>query len=132
MASQERIEAIREQLQIKKFWKGFLFFWYVLHYLLGVSAVFISVTIAARPTALGLSEQSYGNLAWILALCTGSIAFLSPEQSGYRYQRAFRILSSEITRYLADETYPVKNVVDAYNRGEDIIHQASVHDRKAR
>jgi|SRR6266404_2530772 len=124
-----RIASIKEQIAIKQFWKGYLVFWYCIHYLLGVSALLLSVTVAAKPFVIVAGSPLYGTLSWLLAIVTGLIAFLNPEQLGNRYQRAFRILSSEITRYLADTTYTVNNVLDAYNRGEDIIHQSAAHDR---
>jgi len=99
-----RSKGIKEQIDIKRFWKGYLIFWYTTHYLLGITAVVLSVTIAAKPFQTGPIDNLYGTLSWLLAVVTGLIAFLNPEKIGNRYQRAFRILSSEITGFLTDKT----------------------------
>lgn len=113
---------IADQIRIMKFWRAYMFAMYGLHYLLGLSAVVLSVTVASKPFEVPKGSNVYSILSWALAALTGVIAFVTPERVGDRYQRAFRILSVEITRFRNDDTYTVDHVLNAYERGEDIIH----------
>jgi hypothetical protein len=113
---------IREQIRIKNFWATYLFFMYALHYLLGVTAVVLSAIVAVKPGFVGKNVDLQQWLAVCLTGITSVIAFISPERVGDRYQRAFRILSVEITRFLSDDSYTLDHVLKAYEAGEDIIH----------
>jgi hypothetical protein len=100
------------------------------HYVLGGAALVLSVSVASK-RFITADIASPETLAWFLGVATGLITFFGAQQRGDRYQRAFRILSSEIALFLADRTgrYEVKDVINAYNRGEDIIHQTAADDR---
>ena len=101
-----------------------MLFWYLMYYFLGASAILLSVTVASKPFTDPF-ENDYRTIAWLLALVTSLITFLNPEERGNRYQRAFRVLSVAITRYLASQDQSVDHVLEAYEHGEDIIHQTS-------
>ncbi|KUZ74456.1 hypothetical protein WI38_15080 [Burkholderia ubonensis] len=113
---------IADQIVIMKFWRTYMFVMYGLHYLLGLSAVVLSVTVASKPFEVQNGDNTYALLAWALAALTGVIAFVTPERIGDRYHKAFRMLSVEITRFRNDQTYTVDHVLQAYERGEDVIH----------
>lgn len=124
--------SIREQVSVCQAWKRYMGIWYSLHYVLGIVAVGLSVTVASKPFTAEQGSNLYSLLAWVLAMATGFIAFLHPEQRGDRYQRAWSILAAEITRYRADQTYTINHVLDAYARGENIIHQTAAHEQVGR
>ena len=121
MDREARRKSISEQIVVMRFWQTYLFVMYGLHYILGIAAVGLSVTVASKP--FGIDAVTAGNLAWCLALVTGFIGFISPERIGERYQRAYQTLSVVVTKYLADPTYTVDHVLKAYEAGEAIIHQ---------
>jgi hypothetical protein len=115
-----RQDEIREQIRVLNFWRAYLFVMYGLHYVLGVAAVALSVIVAGKPASFTPERLQW--LAIWLAGITSVIAFISPERVGERYQRAYRVLSVEVTRYLSDTSYGLDNVLKAYERGEDFIH----------
>lgn len=119
------------QIRVSAAWKRFMGVWYTLHYGLGVVAVLLSVTVASKPFVVAQDSNVYGVLAWILAIVTGLIGFLHPDQRGDRYRRAWSILASEVTRFKNDPSYTVNHMLGAYSRGEDIIHQTAAHDHPA-
>jgi hypothetical protein len=110
-----RKKLIEDQYAVMRFWRVYIFVMYGLHYILGIAAVFLSVTLAAKPFKIGSDMEN--NLAWGLALVTSIIAFITPERIGERYQQAYQTLSVAVTKYLADETYTVDHVVKAYETG---------------
>jgi hypothetical protein len=120
-----RDKQIADQIFLMRVWQVYMLVMYGLHYILGISAVFLAVTVASKPFGwLGWAkdDERCAMLAWILAAITGVVSFIMPERTGDRYQRAFRVLNVEVTRFRSDETYTVNHVLQAYERGEDIIH----------
>jgi hypothetical protein len=113
---------IADQIAVMKFWCGYMFFMYGLHYILGIAAVILSVTVASKPFKVADGSNTYEILAWALAAVTGVISFINPERVADRYQQAYRVLNIEITRFRSDQSYTVNHVLKAYERGEDIIH----------
>lgn len=99
-----------------------MFLMYFLHYFLGIASVVLAVLVAGKPFPVPESSVLYKGLATTLAAVTGVVAFINPERIGERYQRAFRALSVEITRFRGDESRTVDDVLKAYERGEDFIH----------
>jgi hypothetical protein len=120
----DRQAAVAGMVGIKDKWVQYFKTWYGLFYSLGVGTIVLSTLIAAQPKWLGWSADFYGLLAWVLAVVAGLNTFLNPAEKGDRYRRAWSGLNTELTRYNADPTYTVNHVLDAYNQGEAIIHQA--------
>lgn len=121
MNIEERKNQIRDQLSALYFWRAYMFVMYGLHYILGLAAVTLSVTVAAKP--FGIDGATVNTLSWLLALVTSLVAFITPERVGERYQRAYQILSVVVTKFLADPTFTVSDVTTAYEAGEAVIHQ---------
>lgn len=117
-----RDEEIADQIAIMKFWRGYMFFMYLLHYAFGVTSVVLAVLVAGKPFSIPADAALYKYLATALAGVTGIVAFINPERIGERYQGAFRILSVEIARFRGDGRRKVDDVLRAYERGEDVIH----------
>jgi hypothetical protein len=118
-----RDDLISEQIRIMEFWRAYMFVMYGLHYFLGIASVVLAVTVASKPFEIPRESQIYGVLAWLLALTTGIVGFISPERVGERYQKAFQVLSVEITRFRSDPSYTVNHMLDAYQAGERFIHE---------
>lgn len=118
-----RDDLISEQIRIMKFWRAYMFVMYGLHYFLGIASIVLAVTVACKPFKLSQGDNTYEVLAWFLALSTGIVGFISPERVGARYQKAFQVLSVEITRFRCDSSYTVNHVLDAYQIGERYIHE---------
>ena len=133
LKASRRKAAVAEQLQIKDAWKAFFRRWTAAHYTLGITALLFSTLVASKPVWLGLSENQISFCAWLVAALTGLLTFLAPDKKADRYSRAWSILNSEITRYNADDTYTVNDVLDAYHQGEAIIRESPrIETRRAR
>ncbi|WP_171941273.1 hypothetical protein [Herbaspirillum rubrisubalbicans] len=118
-----RDDLISDQITIMKFWRAYMFVMFGLHYFLGIASVVLAVTIASKPFKVSPGDNTYEVLAWLLALSTGLVGFISPERVGERYQKAFQVLSMAITRFRGDSSYTVNHVLDAYQTGEQFIHE---------
>jgi hypothetical protein len=64
-------------------------------------------------------------LAWLVALFTGLLTFLTPDKKADRYARASAILNAQITRYNTDLNLAVDEVLEAYTRGQAIIFDST-------
>ncbi|RDJ98265.1 hypothetical protein DN412_41265 [Cupriavidus lacunae] len=80
-----------------------MFLMYFLNYLLGIASVILAALVADKPFPVANSSVLYKGLATALSAVTGMVAFINPERIGERYQRAFRVLSVEITRFRGDK-----------------------------
>lgn len=126
ITNSKRNEAISQHVQTKDGWRNTFRRWNIVHYMLGIAAIFCSSLVAAKPAWFGFQEfqnSFYEWLAWLVALLTGLLTFLSPDRKAQRYQRAWSILNSQITRYNADNTYTLNDVLEAYQQGENIISE---------
>ncbi|MDB0511935.1 hypothetical protein [Ralstonia solanacearum] len=121
MTPSHRDPYIAEQIKHMSAWKALMLTWYVLHFVLGVCAIALSVTVASKPAFIA-DSQTVSLLSWLLAIVTGFVTFLGPADRAGRYQRAYRVLLTEVTRFRTDQTYTVNHVLAAYNQGEEIIH----------
>lgn len=123
LKSLRRRQAVEEQIQIKDNWKACHKLWTCVHYVIGFAALLFSTLVAAKPAALGLSDNITAMFAWLVAFLTALLTFLLPDKKADKYIRAWSILNSQITRYNTDESYTVNDVLDAYHRGESIIFE---------
>jgi len=124
-----RHQAIREQIKAKDEWRRCHRIWITIHYALGIGALTFSTLVASR---IGFNDLGISLLAWLVALFTGLLTFLTPGKKADRYLRAWSTLNSQITRYNSMETYTLDDVLDAYQRGENIIFETSDERRKVR
>lgn len=115
----DRDEQMVRYMGIRDTWMNMYtrFIW--AHYLMSGLAVILAVFATAPHQDSSLHHV----LAAVLAIDTGFIALFGAEKKANQAQRAWRILSVEIDRFLADPTLPLEAVIAAYDRGEDIIHE---------
>jgi len=76
-------------------WIGIYRRWWVFHYILGISALACSITVASRPQLQGIISADspfFGLLAWLAALTVGLITFLMPSKKARSYVAAARLL----------------------------------------
>jgi hypothetical protein len=128
--SGRRLLAIHEQIAIKDEWRFCFRRWNFLHYAIGVAALSLSTLVASKPEVLGLGDALYRLLAWLVAFLTGLLTLLTPDKMAGKYNSAWSLLSSQITRYKADKSYTVNDVLDAYQQGQDIITGTSVRAKR--
>ena len=112
----ERSESVREQIIIRDRWKTLFRRWNRLYYCLGIAAIASSTLVASKPGFLNPSSPQYEWVAWSVAVVTALTAFLKPDERSFRYRRAWSILSIELARYRADETYTLNHVLAAYEQ----------------
>jgi hypothetical protein len=81
-----------------------------IHLSLGLAAVILSITVAARPPILGTDADFYKTLAFFSACATGVLTFFSAKDSSTLHTNAYRALRAEITKFLADPNYKIEKV----------------------
>ena len=121
MTTRELPKDVAETLD---FWLHHKFKWWRLHYGLGIAALLCSVTVASGPKFEHLFNAApvlLDMLAWISAICIALVTFLGPTRRARAYVAAARVLSDARNRYVNDPNYPLENLLDAVQEGEDII-----------
>jgi hypothetical protein len=121
--AQDRLGAIAGLVAMKGAWEWRFEFWYAVYYGLGIGSIVLASLLASRPSGLKISQEIYDILAWILAVTTATFTFLNPGERADRFNKAWSLLNSEIISYATDQKLSPADVVDAYRRGEEIIHQ---------
>ncbi len=94
--------------------------WNIGHYALGITSVVCSVTAAA---IANIDEFAMWQipLTIIAGICAGLITFMKPANRARPYIRAWRLLDAACTRYSLNHQYPIQSVIDAKEKGEQII-----------
>jgi hypothetical protein len=118
-----RKAAIAEQVQVGNNWKASCWWWTLIHYGVGATALLASSLVASKPTWMGLNEDHVSALAWAVAALTGLLTLLTPDKKADKYMRASSVLNSEITRYNANLGHTVEQVLNAYQEGQNIIYE---------
>jgi hypothetical protein len=121
MTTRELPKDVAETLD---FWLHHKFKWWRLHYSLGLAALLCSVTVASGPKFEHLFRAApvvLDILAWISAICIALVTFLMPTRRARAYVAAARVLSDARNRYVNDANYPLEKLLDAVQKGEDII-----------
>jgi hypothetical protein len=128
---QHRQDQIPDQIQLMREWQWKFNFWYGAHYAIGIAAVFLSTLVAAQPHLLvraisnDVQPDVWKFIAFLSALATALVTFLSPQMRADRFREAWSILNATVTRFLADQTYTVDHVIQACKTGEAILHSKS-------
>jgi hypothetical protein len=130
LASARRRGAITEQVKIKNSWRHCFRTWTVVHYFVGICAIVLSTLLASKP---GWLDQNWLSVVgWMVAALTGLLTFLTPDKKATKYIRAWSVLNTQITRYNSDATYTIDDVLDAYQVGQNIIHETGVSEQRRR
>jgi hypothetical protein len=119
-----RLDAVKQQEKVCEDWRGYVSTWTWIYYALNIVIVGLSTANAAKPFGLDVHTGLWSGLAWFLAFATAANALLRPSERFDRYRRAWSLLTVTLTRYHADKTYILNDVLDAYERGEAIIHES--------
>jgi hypothetical protein len=117
----DRDKAISDHVQAKDTWHQDYNRWTAVHYVIGVTALFLSTLVASKPALFGFHENVFGFLAWFVAFLTGVLTFLTPDKKAGKYLRAWSILGNQITRYRTDRSCPLETVLAAHQEGQSII-----------
>ncbi len=130
--STQRKQAIADQVRIKDEWQLYYKRWTTIHYAIGVGALLSSTLVAAHPTWIGLTESGISFLAWLVAVFTGLLTFLTPDKKADRYRRAWSVINAKISVYNADQSCTLNDVLDAYEKGENIMFETGEPRKRPR
>jgi len=100
------------------YWQRSSRWWYSVHYIVGLAATALTVTVAAKPSAGWLDLTV---IAWIAAVAQGINTFLLAGPKGRGYRMAWRELALACEEFAADSTIPEKHIHDAIRGGWKII-----------
>jgi hypothetical protein len=89
--------------------------------ILGITAIFLSTTVASKPPIFGTNPNIFADLAYCSAVVTGILTFLSAKEAAARYTAASRTLEEMIGRYDDDMTYTYNDVAKTMHAAEAII-----------
>jgi hypothetical protein len=124
---QRRKDAIAEQIKVKDHWLKFRKIWTVIHYAIGIAALVVSSLAASKAEALGLNATITAWFSWLTVICTAVLTFPSPERKSNKYARAWSVLNNQIALYQADYQIQLKDVIDSYNQGENILFDTDTY-----
>ena len=91
------------------------------HYLIGTLVIFLTALVASKPKLLGWSDDVYTLLSLAATLFAGVLTIVKPHDLAARFRRAWVMVSVETAQFIDDPSYPLKPVLDAFTRGEEII-----------
>jgi len=104
-------------------WKMLFYRWRAIHYSIGLFAIItsISVTVIASQPIEELSQKYNIGLGLLSSILSGILTFLSPANNYRAYVQAWRHLDAACLRFQADPDYPLTQLVEAVNKGEEIL-----------
>jgi CRP-like cAMP-binding protein len=95
------------------------------HYTMGSLALALAATVSAKVDIPGVSHDQ---LAWLAAIMTGLLAFLSPEGRAIRARQGWAVLNAALARARADPSAGIEDVIQAHRQGEAIISKIKDHE----
>jgi hypothetical protein len=96
------------------------------HMIFGIAAIVFSVTVASKPPIFGTNTDVFSDLAYLSALATAILTFLSAKDRAARYMAAYRTLQEMIDRYDADTTYTFDDVAKAMRTATSIASEQPI------
>jgi hypothetical protein len=122
-----RKQAIQDFVKTRDEWRKLGKRWSFFHYALGIVAILFSTVVASKLPLSSLMESLF---AWLVALFTALLTFLTPDKKADKYLQAWSILSTQIAKYNSDQSLTLADVLDAYHQGEAIIFGRSLTERR--
>lgn len=92
--------------------------------------VLIAVGVLASAAVVAFTNQLENKyiklLSFVAAVCTALIAAFNPLSIGFAFRDAWRVLDSAVLHYDSNSIkYPIETVIDAVDKGENIISVAT-------
>ncbi len=122
--SRERRNAPVELVKLRDAWFRYMTSWRIFHYSLGIGGTICATAVAAQPLLLREVPYLLDSLAWISAASIGIITASRPHTRANAYAASWRILNNACNRYTLDPDYPVQSILDAQEKGEQIIQSS--------
>lgn len=91
---------------------------------MGLIAIIASVTVASRILDPDNNYMSY--VAWLAAIASSILTSLNLGKKSNNMRNAWRILNTAVLRYKTEEDFNVKNLNDAYEKGEKTIGDVEI------
>lgn len=113
-----------ETQQLLSTWHDHFKLWWVIHYILGIVGTVLAITVASHPKFLLSFIHLIDILAWISAICIVLITLLMPSRRAKAYVNAWRILNNACIHYRMDDSFTMKELLNAVEEGEKIISES--------
>jgi hypothetical protein len=114
-------EEITKQLKV---WYSSARILRIIHVFVGLIAIIASVTVASRILDPDNNYMSY--VAWLAAIASSILTSLNLGTKSNNMRNAWRILNTAVLRYKTEEDFNVKNLNDAYEKGEKTIGDVEI------
>ena len=114
-------EEITKQLKV---WYSSARILRIIHVFVGLIAIIASVTVASRILDPDNNCMSY--VAWLAAIASSILTSLNLGTKSNNMRNAWRILNTAVLRYKTEEDFNVKNLNDAYEKGEKTIGDVEI------
>ncbi len=101
-------------------WRFFMATWYGAYYILGILPIACSLGVAYLALYVN-SAMLMAGLSFVSATCVSLNYFLLPYKNARGYVQAWRLLSSAIIKFEIDETIPVSTLIEAIDKGEELL-----------
>lgn len=96
----------------------------IIHVFVGLIAIIASVTVASRILDTGSDYMSY--VAWLAAIASSILTSLNLGAKSNNMRNAWRILNTAVLRYKTEEDFNIKDLNDAYEKGEKTIGDVEI------
>ena len=96
----------------------------IIHVFVGLIAIIASVTVASRILDPDSDYMSY--VAWLAAISSSILTSLNLGAKSNNMRNAWRILNTAVLRYKTEDDFNIKNLNDAYEKGEKTIGDVEI------
>lgn len=96
----------------------------IIHVFVGLIAIIASVTVASRILDPDSDYMSY--VAWLAAISSSILTSLNVGAKSNNMRNAWRILNTAVLRYKTEDDFNIKDLNDAYEKGEKTIGDVEI------